>query len=104
MCDKTPIRIACVTNSIEETAHLMLEKTGQLPYIDYLVHNEIPRHPKPSAEGYIMAMIVLRAFPHECLIVEDSDKGYEAAKNTGAEVLRVDNASGVTWQKIATLI
>lgn len=83
------IRSVCVTNSIRETATMMLDKTGQLPYMQFLISNEDVRNPKPHGEGYIRAMIKLGIMPNECLIVEDSEKGLKAAYSTGAEVLKV---------------
>lgn len=86
---KLGIKMVCVTNSITETASLMLEKTGQLSYMDFIVSNEMVRNPKPHGEGYIRAMVKLGTMPDECLIVEDSEKGLKAAASTGAFVLHV---------------
>jgi beta-phosphoglucomutase len=79
----------CVTNSIEATARLMLERTGQMGFMEFLISNEMVRRPKPHAEGYIRAMIRLGVMPEEVLVVEDSDKGLQAAEASGAEVLKV---------------
>jgi beta-phosphoglucomutase-like phosphatase (HAD superfamily) len=80
---------ACVTNSIEQTATLMLERTGQLPFMEFLISNEMVRKAKPHAEGYIRAMIRLNVMPEHTLIVEDSEKGQQAAEASGAHVLMV---------------
>lgn len=79
----------CVTNSITETATMMLEKTGQLPFLRFIISNEMIRYPKPHGEGYIRAMIRLGAMPDECIIVEDSEKGLKAAATTGCNVIAV---------------
>ncbi len=79
----------CVTNSIEATARLMLERTGQMGFMEFLISNEMVRRPKPHGEGYIRAMIRLGVMPEEVLVVEDSDKGIQAAEASGAEVLKV---------------
>jgi beta-phosphoglucomutase len=98
------IKIACVTNSIRQSAETMLRNTGQLDYMKFIVSNQDIEHPKPCAEGYIVAMVCLGALPKETLIVEDSPKGIEAAKSTGAPVLEVANAAEVTWERIRTII
>jgi HAD superfamily hydrolase (TIGR01509 family) len=85
----------CVTNSITETATLMLEKTGQLPYMQFVMTNEMVRNPKPHAEGYIRAMVKAGVMPDECIIVEDSEKGLAAARATGAHVCHVSGPSEV---------
>jgi beta-phosphoglucomutase len=94
------IRIACVTNSIDETARLMLEQTGQLKFIDILITNNLVKNPKPHGEGYIRAMIALGFMPDECLIVEDSPKGLLAAQSTGAHIYKVDNCAQVNTANI----
>lgn len=94
------IKIACVTNSITETATLMLERTGQYPFLDLLIANDQIRYPKPHGEGYIVAMVKLGVCPIEALIVEDSPKGLEAARTTGAHIWQVKNAADVTLENL----
>ena len=53
----------CVTNSIRETALLMLEKTGQLEFMDFVISNEDVSSPKPSPEGYVQAINRLELKP-----------------------------------------
>lgn len=95
---------ACVTNSIKETAQLMLETTGQMPYMHKLISNDMVKNPKPHPEGYIRAMVYFGAYPEETLIVEDSPKGLEAAYATGAHVLQVVNCADVTSEKVLAKI
>lgn len=76
------IKIACVTNSIKETATEMLRHTGQLEYIDLLVSNEMVKDNKPSPECYNIAVEKLGIDPKFCVCVEDSPKGIEAAKSS----------------------
>lgn len=73
------IKIACVTNSIEETAKEMLITTGQMPYIDMLVSNEHVKRNKPHPDCYNYAIKALGVNPANCICVEDSAKGIEAA-------------------------
>lgn len=73
------IKIACVTNSIEETAREMLVATGQMPYIDLLVSNEMVSRNKPYPDCYNHAIRTLGIDPSGCVCVEDSPKGIEAA-------------------------
>jgi len=74
------IKIACVTNSIKETATEMLRYTGQLKYIDLLVSNEMVKNNKPSPECYNITVEKLGIDPKFCVCVEDSPKGIQAAK------------------------
>lgn len=90
------LKSVCVTNSITDTAKLMLEKSGQWSHMSFMVSNQMVNNPKPHGEGYIRAMIKVGAQPEECLIVEDSDKGLAAAKATGAHIWKVRNSHDVT--------
>lgn len=94
----------CVTNSITETAKLMLETTGQLEYMSFLISNEMVSNPKPHAEGYIRAMISLGFMPNECIIVEDSPIGLQAAKASGAHIWQVNGCGDVTMKNFQNYI
>lgn len=96
------ILIACVTNSIKQTTVEMLQRAGIIQYFNFLVTNEDITYPKPNSEGYVDAMVAFSSFPRETIIVEDSDKGFEAAKNTGATVIRVKGPSEVTRKLFET--
>ena len=82
----------------------MLEKTGQLQYMDFVISNEDVSSPKPSPEGYNIAIEKLTLQPKECMIVEDAPKGIEAAKQTGANVYEVSGYNEVTLDNILTKI
>lgn len=93
-------RKVCVTNSIRKTALLMLEKTGQLEYMDFVISNEDVKSPKPSPEGYIQAISKLELDPKECMIIEDSPKGIAAAKSSNAHVYEVSGYPEVTLENV----
>ena len=94
------IKVGCVTNSIEKTANLMLEKTGQIGFMDIIVTNESVEKAKPSPEGYLLAMEKLNVSPKETLILEDSDKGFAAAISSNANVMRVSGPKEVNLKNI----
>jgi beta-phosphoglucomutase-like phosphatase (HAD superfamily) len=92
--------LGCVTNSIRRTADLMLSRTGQIKHLSLLVTNEDVENPKPKPDSFNRAMKILGVSPDEVLIVEDSDKGFLAAKASGAHVLRVTNATEVNFDAL----
>lgn len=81
------IKIACVTNSIALTARTMLELTGQMKYMDALVTNEMVERNKPYPDCYNLAIDRLEVNPLNCICVEDSPKGIQAAKASMVEHL-----------------
>lgn len=94
-CREQGFEVGCVTNSIRQTATLMLEMTGQLGFLSTLVTNEDVREPKPSPEGYLQAADNLEINIEDCFIVEDSVPGLEAANASGARVVPVVCSSDV---------
>ena len=99
-CKKIGLKLACVTNSIFDTAKLMLEVTGQYKYIDLLVSNQNINNPKPCSEGYIKAMVKFGLLPTDVIIAEDSEVGLKAAKGTGANIWQVNCAADVSWSNL----
>jgi HAD superfamily hydrolase (TIGR01509 family) len=89
------ILVGCYTNSIRQTAELMLKTTGVLPLIDKLVTNLDVKKPKPDPEGYELCMKHFNFTGEQTLIVEDSPYGIESAKKSGAKCLEVNNAKEV---------
>ena len=98
------LKKVCVTNSIRKSAMLMLEKTGQLEYMDFVISNEDVSSPKPSPEGYKIAIEKLGLNLKECMIVEDSPKGLEAAHKSGACVFEVSGYYEVTLENVLNKI
>ena len=93
--------VACVTNSIYQSAHLMLKCAGIRDCIDFVVASSDVKHPKPNGEPYATALVRLGVEPCDAVAVEDTDKGAAAAEACGVRVERVTCAKDVTleWVK-----
>lgn len=89
------IKLACYTNSIRETAELMLEKTGILKFFDLVVTNQDVKNSKPDPEGYKLCFKILNLNPEETIIIEDSENGFLAASLSKANVIRVKDQEEV---------
>jgi HAD superfamily hydrolase (TIGR01509 family) len=100
----TGLPIACFTNSIRETAMLMLQKTGIIEYFDYILTNEDVSLAKPHPEGYLRVLEHFNVSNQNTLIVEDSPKGLEAACASGCKVLKVGNPDDVTVANLKEFI
>jgi len=96
--------VACFTNSIRETANLMLSKTGVLDLFELVVTNQDVSSPKPSPEGYIKVMKHFGIQKEETWIIEDSPKGIEAAEASGAQVIVVKNPDDVNLSLIERIV
>lgn len=90
------IKVACYTNSIRDTAELMLNKTGILNFFDLIVTNQDVGFPKPNPEGYIKILNYFNIDKNNAIIIEDSPKGFEAAYLSGCKVFKVNNQEQVS--------
>lgn len=93
-------KLACCSNSIRRSVLVMLSKLGLIEYMDLILSNEDVKNSKPHPEIYWKAMSMLNVLPEETLIVEDSPHGLLAAARSRAHVLRVNNPSDLTYEKI----
>ena len=91
------VKVACVTNSIRETAEEMLRATGQLKFMDAIISNEDVQKNKPYPDCYNTAVHRIGVDPSRCLCVEDSLIGIEAAaKSIVHHLWAVKNTTQVT--------
>jgi len=93
-------RLACASNSIKETIDVMLSKSNLLDYMEVVLSADDVKQPKPSPEIYIKSMEQLSLLPHECLIVEDNEKGIKAAKESGGHVMEIKDIDEVNITNI----
>lgn len=96
--------ISVCSNSIRETTKMMLLRKGLMEFVEFLISNQDVGRPKPNPEMYLQAMIKLEVGPRECLIVEDSHIGRQAAFESGAHLCAVENTHDVTYEKIKDAI
>lgn len=92
------------SNCIYKSLQMILLRKGFMEYIDYFISNADVVHPKPSPEIYFRCMTRANANCNETLIIEDSHIGRQAALNSGANLLCVENPSDVTLEKIMQTI
>src|SRR5690606_8026020 len=98
------IKVACVTNSISKTANMMLERTGQMDYMEFVISNEDIKPNKPDPAPYLHAIKKMGFSPKEVLVIEDSEKGIASAVASGAFVKEVKGADEVTKKNIENWI
>jgi len=97
---KMGYRLSCASNSIRRSVLVMLSKIGIIEYMDLIISNEDVKNSKPHPEMYWKTMSTMGVLPEETLIVEDSPPGLLAAGRSNANVLRVNNPSDLTIEKI----
>lgn len=75
--------------SASKNAPIILEKTGLTSYLDQVSCGLDTTKSKPDPEVFLVAARKLELLPEECLVVEDSAAGIEAAKAGGMKSLGV---------------
>ncbi len=88
-------KLACCSNSIKETLHIMLKSAQLYDYFDLIIGNDEVVNHKPHPEMYLTAFERLQVNPQECIIIEDAPHGIEAAKRSGANVYEVRGVNDV---------
>tara|TARA_R100000008_G_C3553261_1_gene151689 strand:- start:356 stop:973 length:618 start_codon:yes stop_codon:yes gene_type:complete len=89
------LKVCCFTNSIRETAELMLSTSGVIDLFDMIVTNQDVERPKPDPEGYLKILSHFGISSENAIIIEDSPKGIEAAILSGCKVIGVKDAEDV---------
>lgn len=86
---KEGVPIALATSSVESRARMILDSNGILSLFDYLVFAKDVKRSKPYLDIFLKACSDLNALPENCLVLEDSEAGIEAAYRAGIPVICV---------------
>lgn len=97
-------KLAVASNSIRKTVQIMMEQSALMGYLDFYLSNQDVTVGKPDPEIYSKAIRQLGLTPQECLVVEDNEKGIQAAKASGAWLMEVDEVEEVNYQNIMSHI
>jgi HAD superfamily hydrolase (TIGR01509 family) len=84
--------MAIVTSSRRDHFEVIHRQTELLPFFEFaLMDGDYDRH-KPHPDPYLRAAERLGLDPGECLVVEDSERGLEAATRAGMLCIMIPNA------------
>lgn len=84
---KKDVQIALATSSIKERAFQILSKHNLIDYFDVFVFGPECQHGKPYPDIFQIACEKLGAHPEECLVLEDSENGIQAAFSANIPVI-----------------
>ena len=78
----------CVASSSQpDRIRLSLKLTGLLDLLDpHIFSATMVKHGKPAPDLFLLAAKTMKVEPKDCLVVEDSPAGIEAAKSAGMRV------------------
>ncbi len=75
--------LGVVTSSRKEYFDIIMKKTHLRSFFDFVVNREDVQNIKPDPEPYLKALEISKQSPEECLALEDSYRGVQAAKAAG---------------------
>lgn len=93
-------KLYCASNALLKTVKMGLYKLDIIDLFDYIVGNDDIKNQKPNAEIFLKCFIHAGLDPKDCLIVEDSKFGIEAAYRSGANVLTVSSPKDLTYDYV----
>ncbi len=79
------VKMAIVTSSHRDHFELIHRHTGLLEFFDFVLTREDYTHSKPHPEPYLMALAKSARPARHCLVVEDSERGLNAAVAAGLD-------------------
>ena len=90
------LKMAVVTGAIRTEVELVLNKANLTNYFQVIVGGDNVKESKPKPDAYLLAVDILNQKcqginlkPSECLVIEDTFPGIEAAKLAGMSVVGV---------------
>ena len=84
---KEGVPIALATSSVESRARMILDSNGILSLFGHLVFAKDVKRSKPYPDIFLKACSDLNVLPENCLVLEDSEAGIEAASRAGIPVI-----------------
>jgi beta-phosphoglucomutase len=95
----TQAKLAVVSGAIRTEIEYVLDQSGLQPHFSVIVAGDDVAGSKPQPDGYLLAIDRLNQrfpelalLPQDCLAIEDSFAGIQAAKNAGVPVVAVANS------------
>ncbi len=86
------VSMGVVTGSRGDHFEIIHASTDLLQYFDFVLTREDYGEAKPAPDSYLTAMARQGLAPEDCLVVEDSERGFKAARDAGIRCLVVPNA------------
>jgi HAD superfamily hydrolase (TIGR01509 family) len=85
------VAMAIVTSSRKDHFDLIHRQNGMLSYFDFILTREDYPHSKPSPDPYLKALVTSGLRPEECLVIEDTRRGLQAALAAGLRCIVIPN-------------
>lgn len=101
---KHGVKVALVTSGTKPLVKTCLEPLHVENLFDLVVTSEDVKQAKPNPEMYKLAVSKLGLKPNEVVAIEDSEKGIEAAKAAGLQVVMITHLKGDPKSKDPSIV
>ncbi len=102
--NKSNIKLALGTNGSRRTIAKLIEQFNIKNYFDAIVTYDDVARGKPFPDIFLKDAELLNVSPKECVVIEDSIEGIEAAKEAGMKVIAVSTTMKIDELKKADMI
>jgi len=98
MLSQNNIPMAIYSGALLAEIELILDGSGLRPFFEVIVSAEFVKKGKPNPEGFILTLQKLNQnrqnpiLPNQCIVIEDSHWGLEAAKAAAMHTIAVTNS------------
>jgi beta-phosphoglucomutase len=98
MLSDNKIPMAICSGALLPEIEILLKGANLREYFDVIVSAEQVKKGKPDPEGFVLALELLNKKmvtpiePSDCIVIEDSHWGLEAAKNAGMHTIAITNS------------
>jgi beta-phosphoglucomutase len=101
---ETTCRTALATMSRRSDTMHVIRALNISQWLDLVLTAEDVEHPKPDPEIYLLAAEKLGVAPEECLVLEDSVNGIQAAHAAGASVVAIATSFTSAGQHLSGVV
>jgi len=83
------VKLAIVSDALRAEVELVLNRTGLLEHFSVIIAADDTTTSKPEPDGYLLAIERLNLKASNCLAIEDTPTGIQAARSAGVQVVGV---------------
>ena len=83
------VKLAIVSDALRAEVELVLNRTGLLEHFSVIIAADDTTTSKPEPDGYLLAIERLNLKASNCLAIEDTPAGIQAARSAGVQVVGV---------------
>ena len=92
------IKLGLVTTCRRMYLDILIKELKLESLFDIIIAREDVEHLKPDSEAYLKALNYFNIKPNECLAIEDSKRGVDAAINAGIKTIKVENFTMIKYK------